>query len=208
VFGTPVHVALENYRRTGDERYFRIAVELARVSDGNAISLWAFKSAVTDVFNDSEIRRLLGTTLAMNGPAIAAAVAGETMKSLNGPKVSIETPPPAPPGKPDNNPRYLYRTGSQTDNALTDPSGVSFRDSATSSANKAQVFKPGDKIWVIDTTKLPPGSVIRDGVPPGHVSIRATPEQIRAATIPVTPENPLFGGLKPLEDGRSFRLPK
>jgi hypothetical protein len=79
----------------------------------------------------------------------------------------------------------IYRTGSRTDNALTDASGVSFRDSVSSSLSSEhpQVFRPGDKIWGLDTSKLPAGSVVRDGVPPGHVSVYATPEQIRAAIV-------------------------
>src|SRR5262249_40391573 len=34
----------------------------------------------------------------------------------------------------------IYRTGARTDNALTDASGVSFRDSVSSSADRVQVF--------------------------------------------------------------------
>jgi RHS repeat-associated protein len=106
---------------------------------------------------------------------------------------------------PDPGAGNVYRTGSRTDAALTDPTGVSFRDSISSSADQIQVFRAGDKIYAVDTSKLPPGSVIRDGVPNGHVSIRATPDQIRAAVV----DDPdLSGlGLKKLDDG-SYRLPK
>src|SRR5579872_2120725 len=38
-------------------------------------------------------------------------------------------------------PRFIYRTGSQTENALTDAAGVSFRDSVSSAANGEQVFQ-------------------------------------------------------------------
>src|SRR5262249_56252282 len=58
----------------------------------------------------------------------------------------------------------IYRTGARTDNALTDASGVSFRDSVSSSADRVQVFRRGDQIWAVDTSKLPPGPVLRDGV--------------------------------------------
>ena len=66
------------------------------------------------------------------------------------------------------------------------------------------MFKAGDKIYAVDTAKLPPGSVVRDGVPNGHVSIRATPDQIRSAIV----DDPdLAGlGLKKLDDG-SYRMP-
>lgn len=106
-------------------------------------------------------------------------------------------------------PQFIYRTGSQTENALTDAAGVSFRNSISSSANRAQVFDPGAKIWAVDTAKLPPGSVVLDGNPAGHVSVLATPSEIRAAIIPQSPVNPLSNfGLKLLEDGTSYRIPK
>ncbi len=41
--------------------------------------------------------------------------------------------------------RTIYRTGSQTDGALTQASGVSFRDSVSSAADGTQTFKPGAK---------------------------------------------------------------
>jgi hypothetical protein len=50
-----------------------------------------------------------------------------------------------------NGPDVIYRTESQTDNAFTDPNGVSFRDSVSSSANGEQVFRPGDKLYAVDT---------------------------------------------------------
>jgi hypothetical protein len=96
----------------------------------------------------------------------------------------------------------IFRTGAQTDNALTDAAGVSFRDSISSAADKTRVFRPGDKMFAIDTNKLPKGSVVRDGVPDGHVSVFATPEQIRQALTDVP-----WLGLKRLADG-SYRLPK
>jgi hypothetical protein len=103
----------------------------------------------------------------------------------------------------------IFRTGSQTEAALTDASGVSFRESVSSSADKMQVFRPGEKIWAVDTTKLPANSVVADGVPAGHVSVDATAAEIRGATIPQSAENPLSGmGLKPLDDGVSYRIPK
>lgn len=102
----------------------------------------------------------------------------------------------------------IYRTGSRTPHALTDSSGVSFRDSVSSSTSAAhpQVFRPGDKIWGVDTSRLPPGSVVRDGRPPGHVSVSATPEQITAAII----DDPFLAelGLKRLDDFGAYRLPK
>jgi RHS repeat-associated protein len=97
----------------------------------------------------------------------------------------------------------LYRTGSLTEGSLTDLSGVSFRNSISSSADRVQVFKPGEKIWAVDVNKLPPGSIVRNNRPDGHVSVYATPDQIRAAII----EAPWLQQLKPLADG-TRRLPK
>lgn len=46
-------------------------------------------------------------------------------------------------------PQYVFRTGSQTDNALTDASGVSFRDSVSSAADGSQTFRPSceEVVW-------------------------------------------------------------
>jgi RHS repeat-associated protein len=106
--------------------------------------------------------------------------------------------------------QYVYRTGSQTERQLTDPSGVSFRDSISSTADPhGQVFRPGDKIFAVDTGKLPPGSVTFDGSPAGHVSVRASPGEIQSAIVPQGPTNPLSEiGLMPLEDLGAYRLPK
>jgi hypothetical protein len=100
----------------------------------------------------------------------------------------------------------LFRTGARTDNALTDPSGVSFRDSISSSADRSQVFRPGDKIWAVDAAKLPLGSVVRDGVPAGHVTVRAKPAAIRDAIVDDVTLRDL--GLKPLEDIGAYKLPR
>lgn len=102
----------------------------------------------------------------------------------------------------------VYRTGSRTDNALSDASAVSFRDpiSSSTSAEHPQVFRPGDKVWAVDTAKLRPESVLRDGVPPGHVSVSATSDEIRAAII----DDPFLAdlGLKPLDEFGAYRIPR
>lgn len=106
-------------------------------------------------------------------------------------------------------PQILFRTGSRTDNALTDSGGVSFRSSVSSSANGEQVFRPGEKIWAVDTGQLPEDSVVVDNNPPGHVSVFASPDEIRAAVVPSGPENFLEQlGLKTLEEFGSYRLPR
>jgi serine acetyltransferase len=43
----------------------------------------------------------------------------------------------------------------------------------------------------VDTSKLPPGSVVPDDVPPGHVSVRnVPPEVVKQAVIPKPPKPP------------------
>lgn len=68
---------------------------------------------------------------------------------------------------------------------------VSFRDSLSNPlpevGQKPQpVLRPGEKYIEVDTNKLPPSSVIIDGgtkgLPPGHVSVKATPQEIINAT--------------------------
>lgn len=82
----------------------------------------------------------------------------------------------------------IYRGGgSNPGNLKTRPgeSAVSFRDSLSNPTGSRQspVFKPGDQYIGVDTNKLPFGSVVRDNNPPGHVSVRATPEQIKDAIV-------------------------
>lgn len=68
---------------------------------------------------------------------------------------------------------------------------VSFRDSLSNPVNKEQAtMLPGRNYIEVDTGKLPPGSVKVDGgkvvdgkkMPDGHVSVKATPQQIVDAT--------------------------
>ena len=87
-------------------------------------------------------------------------------------------------------PKIIYREGAPSPSNLTpravDDGGLSFRDSLSnpvSSANRP-VLQPGKDFIGIDTSKLPPGSVIYDNVPPGHVTVRGvTPEQLKAAVV-------------------------
>jgi hypothetical protein len=109
----------------------------------------------------------------------------------------------------DDIPQTIFRTGSRTDNALTDPSGVSFRSSVSSSADGQQIFRPGEKIWAVDTDQLPDGSVVFDDNPAGHVSVFASPAEINAAVVAGGQDNLLQQlGLKMLQEFGSYRLPK
>jgi len=66
---------------------------------------------------------------------------------------------------------------------------VSFRDSLSNPLPQdgPAVLKPGRNFIEVNTRKLPPGSVKADGgiggLPPGHVSVNATPDQITNATV-------------------------
>jgi len=82
----------------------------------------------------------------------------------------------------------IYRAGGSSPSNLKIRSGenaLSFRDSLSNpiGAGERPVFRPGDQYIGVETSKLPPGSVIRDNAPPGHVSVKATPEQIKAAIV-------------------------
>jgi uncharacterized protein RhaS with RHS repeats len=82
----------------------------------------------------------------------------------------------------------LYRAGGSNPGSFKMRSGedaVSFRDSLSNPADAAAkpVFKPGDQFVGVDSSKLPAGSVVRDGSPPGHVSVTAAPDQIRNAIV-------------------------
>jgi hypothetical protein len=116
----------------------------------------------------------------------------------------------APAAAEEDIPQLIFRTGARTENALTDPTGISFRSSASSSTSPEfpQRFRLGDKIWSVNTNQLPEGSVVVDNIPPGHVSVFASPDAINAAVVPSGPGNFLEQvGFKGLGQG-SYRIPK
>jgi hypothetical protein len=82
----------------------------------------------------------------------------------------------------------IYRGGGSNPGSLKLRPGeeaVSFRDSLSNpiGAKGRPVFRPGDPYIGVDTSRLPPNAVLRDNVPPGHVSVRATPEEIQRAIV-------------------------
>jgi hypothetical protein len=87
-------------------------------------------------------------------------------------------------------PKVIYRQGTPSPSNLTprasDAGNLSFRDSLSNpvGTGEAPVMNPGKDFIGIDTSKLPPGSVIYDNVPPGHVTVRGvTPEQLKNAVV-------------------------
>jgi hypothetical protein len=99
----------------------------------------------------------------------------------------------------DSESGMIYRGGSQTDNALSDKgTGLSFRDSLSNPVDRNQAaLHPGEKYFAVDTKLLPEGSYVRDGNPPGHVTVSGlTPEQVRTAIVQPNGD-PLHGGRFP-----------
>jgi hypothetical protein len=88
----------------------------------------------------------------------------------------------------------IYRGGGGNPGNLKRREGedaVSFRDSLSNHVDsKANpTFKPGGQYVEVDVAKLPKGSATADGRPhgpreEGHVSVTATPEEIKAAIVP------------------------
>lgn len=81
----------------------------------------------------------------------------------------------------------IFRGGNQTLKSLTprpiDKEILSFRDSLSNSyplpPGQRPVLAPGKKYMEFDSSEFPPGSVIFDHNPPGHVSVRGlSPEQL------------------------------
>jgi hypothetical protein len=102
-----------------------------------------------------------------------------------------------PPNLRPKPPPIVYRTGRPTPSNLTprpqDAGGLSVRDSLSNPVKPGTagpldgrpVFPPGADYTAIDTSKLPPGSVIIDNQPPGHGVIQGVPPQvIKDAVIP------------------------
>lgn len=77
-------------------------------------------------------------------------------------------------------PSTIFREGNPSPGNLTprsvDEGILSFRDSLSNpwplQPGQRPVFRPGEPYFQIDTTKLPPGSVIPDNIPPGHVGVQ------------------------------------
>ncbi len=81
----------------------------------------------------------------------------------------------------------LYRKGGSNPGSFklrAGEEGLSFRDSLSNPLDGKQcpVFPPGADYVSVDPAKLPTGSVVRDNVPPGHVTVTgATPTQVKGA---------------------------
>jgi RHS repeat-associated protein len=129
-------------------------------------------------------------------PAIAVTIAmlpgGPVVRALVGAARTLWSNRPSDQKLPEK----VYRAGTEGNpNHVRMREGedaVSFRDSLSNPANKEQaVLTPGRNYIEVDPSKLPAGSVVADGgktvggkvMPEGHVSVRATPEEIVKATV-------------------------
>jgi hypothetical protein len=91
-----------------------------------------------------------------------------------------------------NIPEIIYRGGKPNPGNLTpraiDNGNLSFRDSISNpyplEPGQRPVFGLGDGYFGLSTKNLPPGSVIPDNIPPGHVTVRGvSPEILKAAEV-------------------------
>ncbi len=154
-------------------------------------------------------RQMLGDA-ALQAAVIAAPVV------LKGGRSFFRGRQPAAPVPPatGETPPIIYREGRPSPSNLTprpqDGGHLSFRDSLSNPiqpgtpgplGGQRPVLRPGQDYMAIDTSKLPPGSVIPDGVPgslttpPGHVSVvNVTPDALKNAVIPKPPTPPYGPG--------------
>lgn len=145
-------------------------------------TVWDAGNVVYDVFtgNWGDLAADLG---AMAIPYVPAGVT--KLRHLDN---VIDASKASQKGPTGADPDIIYRGGGSNPGNLKtrpDESAVSFRDSLSNPIDSKQrpVFKPGDQYIGVDAKKLPPGSVVRDNSPPGHVSVKAPPEQIRDAVV-------------------------
>jgi hypothetical protein len=79
----------------------------------------------------------------------------------------------------------IYRSGGRSPSELQHGVDVSFRDSLSEpwpQGSSGPVFNKREYI-VVDTKALPPGSVVYDHNPPGHVTVNAPVRQIKDAVV-------------------------
>ena len=89
-------------------------------------------------------------------------------------------------------PSMIYRAGKTNPGNLTprasDNGILSFRDSLSNpyplNPGQQPVFQFGDDYFGINTSKLPPGSIRPDNIPPGHVGVTGVmPAQLKDAVV-------------------------
>lgn len=89
----------------------------------------------------------------------------------------------------DDIPGVIYRAGKPSPSNLTvraGEEGLSFRDTLSNpyplAPGQRPVFRVGDDYFGISTSRLPPGSVRPDNIPPGHVTVTGvTPAALKDA---------------------------
>ena len=94
-----------------------------------------------------------------------------------------EVPPETPNGEVLTE-GTIFRSGGSNPGNLTDSKGVSFRDSLSDPIGPGTkpVFTKDEYIKV-DISQLPDGSAVRDNKPAGHVTVKASPSEVKAAIV-------------------------
>ena len=167
-----------------DLAYWQLQAEVVK---RNPIS-GCFTRVIERVIESGRVTRKDKEELADTAFGIALMMAGA---KRGGEPPSPEQPSPIPgasmapegavPARPV--PPRIYRSGRYNESAAkdirVDADGVSFRDSISNPFPKPEnlPMRPGPYI-IVDPSKLPPGTVIPDGVPPGHVTVTATLKEI------------------------------
>jgi RHS repeat-associated protein len=80
----------------------------------------------------------------------------------------------------------IFRKGDPNPGNLTPrpgENGLSFRNSLSNPKEGQPVFPPGSRYIEVDPSKLPPGSVIRDDNPPGHVTVLPLPVDVLQGAV-------------------------
>ena len=78
----------------------------------------------------------------------------------------------------------IFRSGGTNPANLTGED-LSFRNALSNPIESAEnpVFAPGDKYFGADVSKLPKGSAVLDDTPEGHVTVNASPADIKGAIV-------------------------
>jgi RHS repeat-associated protein len=163
----------------------RVGTTIAEVyRNGEGFWGWAYAVA-REAKRAADLFLLLGGLgqAFLEARAAAAAAEAEGTGMTEAPVPQEE--PPVPP--------VIFRSGNPNPGNLTprpiDQGNLSFRDSLSNpyplEPGQKPVFGRGDSYFGVDTSKLPPGSVIPDNTPPGHVTVRGVPpEALKDAVIP------------------------
>jgi RHS repeat-associated protein len=120
---------------------------------------------------------VLGSGMVSGGATFGASRA-LTRSAATGAKPTVEVP------------EIIYREGKPNPGNLRTRPGedaVSFRGSLSNPVpgGARPVLRPGEPYFGIQTSRLPPGSVIPDNIPPGHVSVKGVAPEVLQDAVSV-----------------------